>query len=199
MEFVPLSAYDKPDMRSVTPTEILTSRLALLFTLVLLAGCEEIPDNQPKVIFEYQYVNYAWGYQNSGFMIDTSGNIRSFSFPGDWNYPDNEGYISAADMDENLAQCSEPYCKTGKYDMSYFAGKLENATRGKITDSEHQMCDAGAHGYAGYIYEPEKERYRYVFIRQTGDWYRANTSGDAAEIFGWLQHPCESNRTVRIP
>ena len=184
-------------MRSITLTETLAGRLALLFTLFLLTGCEEFPDNHPKAIFQYHYVNHAWGYQDSGFMIDTSGNIRSFSFPVDWNYPDSDGYISAADMDENMAQLGEPYCKAGKYDQAYFAGRLEKAVNGKISDPENRMCDAGAHGYAGYIYEPEKERYRYVFIRQTGDWYMENTSRDAAEIFGWLQHPCENNLTLR--
>ena len=166
--------------------------------LYLFAGCEEILDNHPKAIFQYRYVNHAWGFQDAGFMIDTSGNIRSYSFPTDWNYPDSEGYISAAEMDENMAQLGEVYCKAGEYELAYFTGKLEKALKGKITDPENQMCDAGAHGYAGYIYEPEKERYKYVFIRQTGDWYKENTSRDAAEIFEWLQRPCDNNMTFRI-
>jgi len=185
-------------MRSVTPPGTFACKLAFLLMLYLFAGCEEILDNHPKAIFQYRYVNHAWGFQDAGFMIDTSGNIRSYSFPTDWNYPDSEGYISAAEMDENMAQLGEVYCKAGEYELAYFTGKLEKALKGKITDPENQMCDAGAHGYAGYIYEPEKERYKYVFIRQTGDWYKENTSRDAAEIFEWLQRPCDNNMTFRI-
>ncbi|MCK7540437.1 MAG: hypothetical protein MZV63_60860 [Marinilabiliales bacterium] len=101
-------------------------RLACLFLrCCLFAGCEEILDNHPRAIFQSSLCQPRLGdYQDAGFPIDTSGNIRSCCFfPSDWNYPDSEGYISAAEMDENLAQLGEAYCMAGKHDLAYFAGK----------------------------------------------------------------------------
>ncbi len=184
-------------MRSLTSSEKITRRFPILLLLLLLAGCEEITDNHPKVIFQYHYINYAWGYQNSGFLIDTAGNIRSFSMPSDWNYPDSEGYISAADMDDNLAQLGEKQCTVNMYDMNFFASKLQKAQDGKISEPEHRMCDAGGHSYGGYIFEPARNRYKYVLIKLTGDFYKENQAREADDIYEWLNNPCESRISVR--
>lgn len=173
-------------------------KLAFLLLLLLFSSCEEFLDHPPETIFISQYINHAWGYQHSGFIIDPEGNVSGFNLPSGWNYHDSEGYISAADMEENLAQLGEPYCKVSNYDLAYYGAKLEKALKGKITEPEHRMCDAGSTTVAGYIFEPAANRYRYVFIRQTGDFYKENASRDAAEIYEWLTNPCDGNISIRL-
>ena len=172
--------------------------LTILFLILLPTGCEMINDLHPTALFEVQYINYAWGYQHSGSIIDAEGNVREFNLPDAWNFPDSEGYISEAGMEENLAQLGDKSCTVNKGDLLLYSDKLANAQKGKLTTPEHQMCDFGSLSYAGYIYEPGKNRYRYVLIRQTGDFYVENLSRDASEIYDWLTSPCENNLSVTL-
>lgn len=167
--------------------------LITFFLLFFLTACEITNDLHPTALFEIQYINYAWGYQHSGSIIDAAGDVREFDHPTAWNYPDSEGYISKAAMDENLAQLGEKSCTVSKYDLAYYSDKLANAQKGRQTTPEHQMCDFGSLSYAGYIYEPGRNRYRYVLIRQTGDFYVENKSREASDIYNWLTRPCDNH------
>lgn len=185
-------------MKPETRPKTFTPKVAILFLMVLFAGCEEFPDDPPRAVFISHHINQAWGYQNTGFVIDAEGNVSGFNQPAIWSYPDSEGYIRAADMEQNLAQLEEPYCKVTKYDLLFYTTKLEKALKGKITEPEHQMCDAGSTTVAGYVYESGTNRYRYVFLRQIGDFYRENTSREAGDIYEWMQDPCSGSPSVRL-
>ena len=41
-------------------------------------------------MFQLEYVNYAWGYQHNGFIIDNEGNVLTYSNPENWNFPDKD-------------------------------------------------------------------------------------------------------------
>jgi len=185
-------------MISVLPLRTMIRNLTILFVLLIFAGCEIINDLHPTALFEIQYINYAWGYQHSGSIINASGDVREFDLPSAWNYPDNTGYISKADMEENLAQLGEIKCTVNKGDFGYYSDKLANAQKGKLTTPEHQMCDFGSLSYSGYIYEPGKNRYKYVLIRQTGDFYVENKSRDASDIYDWLTSPCDNHPGINL-
>jgi hypothetical protein len=172
--------------------------LAILSVLLFLTACEKIINDDQTALFEVQYINYAWGYQHSGSIIDASGDIREFHLPLSWNYPDSAGYISVADMEKNLAQLGEKSCTVNKYNLKNFTDKLIGAQKGKLTDPEHQMCDFGSLSYSGYIYEPGNNRYKHVLIRQTGDFYVENKSREASDIYDWLTNPCENNLNVNM-
>ncbi len=101
-------------------------------------------------------------------------------------------------MEENLAQLGEKSCAVSKTEMLKYSDKLVHAQEGKLTAPEHQMCDFGSLSYAGYIYEPRHNRYRYVLIRQTGDVYVENKSIEASDIYDWLANPCGSNHGINL-
>ena len=172
--------------------------LTILFLILLLTGCEMTNDLHPTTIFEVQYINYAWGYQHSGLIIDASGNVREFNLPSEWNYPDTAGFISKAAMEENMAQLGEKTCTVSKVELGKYSDRLIHAQAGKLTTPKHQMCDFGSLSYSGYIYEPGNHRYRYVLIRQTGDFYVENLSRDASEIYDWLTRPCDNNHNINL-
>ena len=176
-----------------------TGMIALLFLLMQTQGCEEYPYDPQEVIFESHYINHAWGYQNSGFIIDSEGNLRTFNLPEEWNHPDSEGYISREAMEQNLACLGEATCTVSRYDMNYYAEKLFRARDGKITDPEHTAYDAGVRTFGGYLYEPLKNRYRYVFIYQWGDFTRENTAREAEMIREWMMDPCEGGMNLHMP
>jgi len=186
------------DLKTVSLLKKMKRNLTILFLTLFITGCEMINDLHPTAIFEVQYINYAWGYQHSGLIIDAGGNVREFNLPAAWNFPDSEGFISEAAMEENLAQLGEKSCTVDNRDLLLYSDKLANAQKGKLTTPQHQMCDFGSLSYAGYIYEPGNHRYRYVLIRQTGDFYVENKSRDASDIYEWLTSPCENNLSVTL-
>ena len=165
--------------------------------LILLAGCEGINNYDQITIFEVGHINYAWGYQHSGIIIDQDGKVREFNLPEDWNFCSG-GYISAEAMAENIAYCREVTCTVIDQDLKYYSYLLSRAERGKMSDREHQMCDYGERSYCGYIFEPETNRYRRVELKNFGDWYSENNSEEAPEICEWLDHPCKSKININI-
>ncbi len=185
-------------MRSVALPGNIVARMVLLLVMMSFVGCEELFNDNQRAIFVRIYVNYAWGYQHNGYIIDSDGVVKEFNLPENWNWVDDDGYISEADMAENLLQSGNTVCIISKSDMVYFSGKLRSAANGKITEPEHMMCDAGATICAGFLHEPESSRYRYVLIRQTGDFYQENLSKEAVVIYEWMQDPCEGNISIRF-
>ena len=57
--------------------------------VLLLPACSNeefpVPDDQ-EIFFEVNYVNYAWGFQNDGFLIDKMGRVRTFDKPKEWKF-----------------------------------------------------------------------------------------------------------------
>jgi len=85
-------------------------KVSSVICVVLLMSCEkqEVNDTFPNarqlVLFQVEYINYAWGFSHSGFLIDSSGVVSLFKYPGDWHHPDSAGYISISDMEDNIRQ-----------------------------------------------------------------------------------------------
>lgn len=172
-------------------------KIGFLGILVLLTGCEGLYDNNQVTIFEVQYINHAWGYQHSGIIIDQEGKVREFNLPDSWNFCSG-GYISAEAMAENIAQCREVACSLGALDLRHYSYLLSRAERGKMSDPRHQMCDYGERTYCGYIFEPERNRYRKVVLKNYGDWYSENNAEETNEICEWLDNPCRSKININI-
>ena len=56
--------------------------LLILLAGIFLSGCEKEEcgcENIPPVLFEYHYINYAWGFQENGWLIDGDGNVQRYS------------------------------------------------------------------------------------------------------------------------
>ena len=51
----------------------------LVFFVLSIMGCEKLNDSYPNenqlVLFQVEYINYAWGYSHHGILIDSSGKM----------------------------------------------------------------------------------------------------------------------------
>ena len=75
------------------------SALLVVNLLVALACSLFDQDSKPEIdqniLFESEYVNWAWGYQHSGGYIDKNGDVFSYNYapsdgqwrPEDWEHP----------------------------------------------------------------------------------------------------------------
>ncbi len=158
--------------------------------LVLLSGAcnkEEYsaPGEQP-VYFEYHYYNYAWGFQENGWLIDREGNIRSFNLPENFRLPDSEGYLDLADLEHNLWLTESVIGKVDVKELDQFIDYIPGAARGEIGEARSIAADAGSSTLSCYLYDPDKGAYQYVFLAQSGDWEQFNLSGEARKLVKWL-------------
>jgi len=164
----------------------------VFISILLLTGCEkEDPFNQQlsqQVLFQIEYVNYAWGYQHSGIIIDSTGNVGYFKFPENWNSPDKLGFITESEMNENLKQLRDINYSVRRDTLLNYFRMVETASKGELTDPYNRMFDAGTTVYSGYLYYPTIKKYKQVLIKQWGDWSIDNQSPEAGEIFRWLRY-----------
>ena len=160
-----------------------------LFALAFTA-CEDkdfsTSDVKQLVLFQIEFVNYAWGYNHSGIIIDSAGNVRRFSFPEIWHSADSTGYITEHDMNENLAQAGNPLITVGRDTLMHYFRKLDEAAGGKLSDPYNRMADAGETVFSGYFYFPAERKYKTILIKRWGDWCVDNYSKEADEIYNWL-------------
>ena len=63
-------------------------------------------ENQ-QILFQYEYVNYAWGYQHNGFIIDNEGKILTYNNPENWNFREKESNLTEAQVAENISKCKD--------------------------------------------------------------------------------------------
>lgn len=167
--------------------------LIVTLSTLLLSGCEKIPDYDNNTIFMVEFSNRAWVIQHSGIMIDSTGNVMTFNLPTTWNRPDEMGFISLADMQENLAQMEEISCTVTRNDFAKYSSKLMKAKNGTLSDPENEMDDFGTVQYSGFLYDPDNNCFKKILIKQTGDWAIENSSKEAKALYEWLKRPCNSN------
>jgi hypothetical protein len=163
----------------------------LIFLLLLtFVSCEsDVPTFKQKILFEMHYTNWAWGYQNRGYLIDSLGYVRGFDLSkktAEWNNPDSAGYLAKDKMDKNLAFCDVVICKLSPDTLSHYVGKIWGASKGTLSKPDMQMADFGELVYSAYVYEEKTNRYKVVMVKTYGDWMLNNSSEEAEEIYAWM-------------
>lgn len=161
----------------------------VLMLALMVAGCEkeyEAPEDQP-VLFEYRYVNHAWGYSEHGWLMDAEGDMHRYDFPEDFRLPDSTGYISSADLSYNLSQSDSVIHRVEAEDLDYYVGLIEGAAGGEITKTENVAVDAGSSVLSCYLYDPKVDMYQNIVLARSGDWVQFNNSSEAETLEDWLK------------
>lgn len=124
----------------------------------------DILRSMPQTVFQYSYVNGAWGYRNIILSIDKQGNI----------------YTSG-----NITPNVDPSTiKVPKIEIESMYLDLYLASQGAITDPQMAACDRGIHVYSGNI---TKNGYsQNVFLKQYGDVDQDNVSPYTQTLVDWF-------------
>ena len=165
-------------------------KMTVLLFLWIMTCCKKDNNSNPlisqQILFQADYINYAWTYQHYGWLIDSSGNVRSYKLPKKWNFADSDGYISAVDMNDNFQQLDTIVYKINKDTLQKYFNKLISAASGELTKPESEMFDAGSTLFSGYIYDLKSGKYKEILIRQIGDVFIENKSIEANQIYNWM-------------
>lgn len=165
----------------------------ILLLLALSTRCKkDIIDKQPtivkqKFIFQKEYINYAWGYQLNGWIIDTSGTIYSYNLPDQWNNFDSLSNISNSLLKENISYTKETIGEIDHAGLSEMLPLIEEASKGTLTDPVNEMADAGTISFYCFVYDTQQETYKRILLNQTGDFSIKNNSVEANELYLWLK------------
>ena len=166
-------------------------KVILLAILTLSIHACELPEDYPvtsqPVYFEYNYINYAWGYHNKGWIIDEEGNVRAYNLPEAWMEPDSTGYIQEEDLLFNISQTDSVIGVVDSTVLIAKAALIPGAKDGKISKQENTAFDAGSAVLSAYYYDAEEEAYIKVFLAMSGDFSSQNESREAKKLVSWLR------------
>jgi hypothetical protein len=169
--------------------------LMLLLAGLVLAGCEKVNDNedcgcngtlQHPVLFEYRYVNFAWGYQEHGWLIDSEGNRKLYNMPDDYRLPDSTGMISREDLLHNFSLADSTLQSVEKNDIETYSALIPGASEGELSEPRNIAADAGSSVLSCFLYVQDADAYKYVFLAQSGDWEQFNLASEAEVIAEWM-------------
>lgn len=173
--------------------------LGLLMALVVLISCEsnqdEIPTGEPElptelaVLFQYEYINWAWGYQQHGWFIDNHGNRKKYDISqgGEWKNTDSEGYISKEDLAFNYAKATEILQQIPRSVIVQNEQLISGAIDGSLSERESNGADMGAYVYFCYAWNDELQMYKKQLLALEGDWNQYNTNSQAKDLTHWLK------------
>lgn len=162
--------------------------LCLLFAALMLPACsgDEITvSDEQEIFFEVNYVNYAWGFQNNGFLIDKSGRVHTFDKPKDWKFA-GSGPITLAEMDARLSKTTIANYTVPAGELGQYIDKLKRVSDKEFTDPVNAGADMGASAYYVYRYDASTKTYNAVLLQSVGDNNVYNKDSDAKEIAEWL-------------
>lgn len=164
----------------------------ILYFLILtlaLNGCGKAPliSNDQAIFFQYDYVNYSWGYQHNGFIIDFDGNVLVYENPEKWNFPDTDFILTSEQVSENISACKISGIKIKKEDLQKFTGYINNIASSKVTALKNVAEDAGSGEYICYQYSVNHSSYKGSLIRMEGDFTCENLNFYSKKVADWMK------------
>ncbi len=139
-----------------------------------------------NILFHYEYVNHAWGYQHQGWIIDSAGNVHCYKSPKNWHQCDSLGFINESLLESNLLQTDSVCFTVEKTELAQMIPLIEEASKGEMLEPKQMRYDSGVQVYKAYILNSATNKYESVEIKQTGDYLIENTSQAAQELYNWL-------------
>jgi hypothetical protein len=163
----------------------------IILTLLLLSGtgCKKsaAPLNDSKLLFQMEYVNYAWGYQHSGYLIDGDGNILTFNNPENWNFPDVNYILTGDQVAQDISRCSISGEKVSMEELKKFSAYIDNISQSKVSAIKNTGADAGTIQFICYRYSARDDTYRGTLLKMEGDFTCENLNFYSKKIVSWMK------------
>ena len=161
--------------------------LILLVGITLISCSKKDDDGVHHGYFTYEYQNGAWGYQHEGWMMDEKGKVSSFNLPEHWNGVDSLGYISEAELIENLENCENKIDHVSSRKLSSKNQLVATAVNGDYSERRNLGDDLGRIQYICYNWNSTLNLYQKVVLEESGDISYQNLSSEAQEIIKWMK------------
>ena len=166
------------------------SKIIIIFLIALfMTGCNKnhVVTEKQHILFQYQYINYAWGYNHEGFFIDDKGNIMTYKNPEGWNFHDQNYNLTENQLNENISKCVNSDIKISREELARFSSYIDNIASSKITAMKNVAADAGTSVFICYNFVEESSIYNGFLIKMEGDFTCENLNFYSKKVSLWLK------------
>ena len=160
--------------------------LLFFFTAIGCTKTDSIDFSKQKVLFEKEYINFAWRYTHVGWYIDSIGSIYYYDKPQSWNTIDSTNNIKFESINSNLSNCKKLAYTIDKSELSAKIAQMSNAAKGSLSEPVMEMADAGLNKYCEFVYDSTTKRYKRIMLKQTGDLRIDNSSPESVSLWQWM-------------
>lgn len=166
----------------------------ILFLALFISGCKKNSGINEKqaILFQVDYVNYAWGYQHNGILIDNEGNVLSYKNPQNWNFQDAELNITDSQVRDNMSGCMNSGKRIPVDELKKFSGYIRNIASSKVTAPKNVAADAGSLEFICYQYSEQSGIYKGTLIKKEGDFTCENLNFYSKKVSSWLKNIYDS-------
>jgi hypothetical protein len=181
--FVPLS-HKKSSMKLS-----LIKLLSIFIIAFSTWGCQKdhIVSEGQDILFQQEYINYAWGYQHNGFIIESNGNVLTFKNPDKWNFPDKDKKLTEQQVKENISLCTLTGKKITKTELQKYINYIDNISSSKITALKNVGADMGSLVYYCYQFSESNSTYKAAIIKMEGDYECENLNFYSKRVVDWMK------------
>jgi hypothetical protein len=163
----------------------------IIFVLLIaftISGCKKnvAIDEKQAILFQVDYVNYAWGYKHNGFLVDNQGNILTYKNPQIWNFPDKD--FSESQVRDNIGNCLNTGKKIPNEELKKYANHIKNISSSKVTALKNVSADAGSIEYICYQFSEKTGIYKGTLIKMEGDFTCENLNFFTKKVTTWLKN-----------
>lgn len=182
--------FDKKSMISSAMKRVPYFKLFIVFLIIMsVAACRKNYSLNEKqvILFQFDHLNNAMGYQHNGFYIDNEGNVLAYSNPEEWQFPDETLSIDEDCVAENLSKCTHSGIIIQKEVLEKYSGHIQNIASSKVTAAKNSGADIGKIQYICYMYEEHAHSYKGALIKMDGDFTKENLNFYSKKIAMWLK------------
>ncbi len=166
--------------------------IVFLLPIVFVFGCSK--ENEAdccssgfKVLFQYEYVNYAWGFTHQGWFLDSEGNVKNYSLPENWKNGDDDGYISEDVLLWNYNQCDTVLLKVDLNVLAQKQSMIVETLEGALSEIDCMGADMGSYSYYAFYWDQHKDKYKRQLLSTSGDCSQSNISTAAKTLTTYLK------------
>ena len=161
----------------------------LVSVIVLFTSCKKNYDLSEKqeILFQFEYLNYAWGYQHNGFIIDNKGNILTYNNPESWNFTDKDLTLSEEQVNQNISMCTHSGKKISESELRKYSGYIRNIASSQVTALKNAAADAGSAEFVCYQFSESTGTYKRYLIKMEGDFTCENLNFYSKKVVNWMK------------
>jgi len=153
---------------------------------VIVINEEDIELNNETLLFQMDYVNFAWGFRHYGWYINNEGEMRAYSSPVDWKLADESDYFDHDDLLQNYSQADKIIAQIDLDEIKEKSKLIEGTLNGELSEQDCPGADQGSFNLYCYYWDEEKNKYKQQFLSTSGDCNQVNTTKEAQELIEFL-------------
>lgn len=165
-------------------------KIVTAFVLIAsLTACRKnyiLSDNQ-LILFQFDHINHAWGYQHAGFIIDNEGNVLAYNNPDNWNFPGKDLVLSEKDVEENLLMCTPVSVSIKDDELRKYSAYIRHIASSKVTAIKNTGADAGTTEFICWQFSAGTGEYKGYLIKMEGDFTCENLNFYSKKVVSWMK------------